>query len=265
MESFRLYEHSPEPVEVQFDVDGSVTGVVHSYWINGKRRMGVTGITGAIDKSFALIPWALNEAEAFLVANWPQWEPSLEERSALFHSMKKAHEVVRDAAASIGKEAHAWIEEYIHAKMTFLLPPEKPLEKKARSSVEAYLAWESEHNVQYVASERLVYSKIHDFCGTLDLVAYVDGRLSLIDFKTSNDFREEYRVQTAAYLKAYEEEFPLHKIEDRWVLMLKKTSGKFKPIDLGVDTVDRDFECFLHAMGIRKWQDAVRQKKEEIN
>jgi hypothetical protein len=82
-----------------------------------------------------------------------------------------------------------------------------PDEQRVANAVSGFLDWKAKHNVEFLISERFVYSKKHGYVGILDIVAIVDGKRYLVDIKTSNNiYMLEYGMQTSAYLKAYEEE-----------------------------------------------------------
>ena len=78
----------------------------------------------------------------------------------------------------------------------------------------------------------LIETEVHLFsdelkvAGTCDLICEIDGKLWIIDFKTSNHLQTTYELQTAVYGKCYEECYG--KKADRYgVLWLK--SSKRKP------------------------------------
>lgn len=71
--------------------------------------------------------------------------------------------------------------------------------ESVRPMYESFLLWAKERNFRPLANEIPVWSDKHGFKGTLDCIGYVDGRLELIDWKTSNHIRLDYRCQTAAY------------------------------------------------------------------
>ena len=48
-----------------------------------------------------------------------------------------------------------------------------------------------------------VYDFENGYIGTVDMVAEVRGKRGIIDLKTGNHIRDEYSLQTAAYLNAY--------------------------------------------------------------
>ena len=71
--------------------------------------------------------------------------------------------------------------------------------------------------------EEYLYSKEIGVAGQCDCIAEYKGKLSIIDFKSSSNQRDEdYNyanfLQTSAYAKMYEEIFPKYKIEQTVVL-----------------------------------------------
>jgi len=142
----------------------------------------------------------------------------------------------RDEAADIGTLAHALIEEHITSTAPHLkvVPAEKELYSpanlgKAETAFLAYLEWEKQNNVDLtdprVQAEARLVSEWLQYGGTLDLIAPIDGELSLIDFKSTNALYPEHRIQLAAYEWLYEENFsepiPTH------LLQVGKDEGDF--------------------------------------
>lgn len=67
----------------------------------------------------------------------------------------------------------------------------------------AFLRWLSEYNPQVLASEYRLYHKFMGYAGTADLICIIDGRLYLIDYKTTQRIEEMLvRVQLKAYAQA---------------------------------------------------------------
>ncbi len=54
--------------------------------------------------------------------------------------------------------------------------------------------------------ERRVKHSNHRYSGTFDILAEVDGELAIVDLKSSASIYRDYRLQTAAYLSAINEE-----------------------------------------------------------
>ena len=157
----------------------------------------VSRICGIVDKSDALLIWASRLCSDYLL--------SLPVKNRTDDEVKVAvnkHREKKEEAANIGTLAHAWAEEYI--KKGDISIPDDP---QVANAVNWFLEWISNHDIEWLASERFVYSNEHNYVGICDAIAVIDGKKYLVDFKTSNRIRMlEYGMQTAAYKHAYEEE-----------------------------------------------------------
>ena len=118
-------------------------------------------------------------------------------------------------AADIGTLVHKRIESEMRAELgldyedveipEFEVVSGRRREHPAWSSYQAYLAWRRAHDVRPVELEKRVYSLQLGYAGTTDLEAYVDDVLTIADFKTSAAVYDEYKLQIAAYRRAYQE------------------------------------------------------------
>lgn len=75
----------------------------------------------------------------------------------------------------------------------------------ARSAYRAYLNWRAAHDVAPLAIEQSLVSESLRVGGTFDLLAEVDGKLEVVDFKTSRYISHSYWVQLSAYRAIAEE------------------------------------------------------------
>jgi hypothetical protein len=105
-----------------------------------------------------------------------------------------------------------------------------------------------------------VYSREHDYAGTLDVVGEVDGQLAVVDWKTSKAVYDEMRLQAAAYAQAWAEMYDL-RVPDRWVIRLDKETGEFEPIRFPRETFRRDLHGFLAAKAVHLTLEAMRTPK----
>lgn len=187
----------------------------HIYMVNGKRQTGVTTFIGIVDKSRPLVIWATELYRDFLLEKIKGGikEEHIYEGCGL-------HEEKKKAAADIGTLVHDWVEAYINGEN-----PEMPEVKEAQIGVNAFLDWVSANKVKFLSSERIVYSKKYGYIGKMDIEAKVNGKLCLIDIKTSNGLYNTYGMQTAAYVKADEEESN-RKYQGRWLIRLAKETEK---------------------------------------
>lgn len=189
----------------------------HRYTVNGKPTSGsVTSILGMYDKSGALIPWAVELSVNFLRDKFIIGKLSAND----FWEAEEQHTIKKTEASNIGTEVHEWIEKYVSGGKS-----EMPDRKEAIIGINAFLDWEKDNKVKFISSERAVYSRKHDFMGKMDIEAKVNGKLCLIDIKTSNGIYNTYNMQTAAYVKADEEESG-KKYHGRWIIRLAKETEK---------------------------------------
>lgn len=190
----------------------------HRYVVNGKPTSGsVTGIIGMYDKSGALVPWAVELSVNYLRETLLAKKELLEED---FFDAEEQHTIRKTEAATIGSHVHEWIEAYIKGQK-----PEMPETREAQIGVNAFLEWIEDNKVKFLSSERAIYSRKHDFIGKMDIEAKVNGKLCLLDIKTSNGIYNTYNMQTAAYVKADEEESG-RKYHGRWIIRLAKETEK---------------------------------------
>jgi len=101
-----------------------------------------------------------------------------------------------DIAASIGSETHSFIENYIQNKDNKV-----PVRQEVINCTNAFINWWNEINKHYqikVLGEEEPLS-CPWFGGTYDLLLDINGKVTLIDFKTSNHITFRYFIQLAAY------------------------------------------------------------------
>lgn len=217
----------------------------HTYYIDteyGRRVVyNATNVLKVIDKSFVLINWAVRcvvqsiEQQLNLARSPGAFvSTSVGELQQVLETARKAHNSKKNDAADIGKLAHNWLEEYgkqrLRGKNHITAIGDAhgyPTNPQAHNCIQAALKWIREHNVQPISVERKVYSEQDDCCGTTDWIGMVDGKLSIIDWKSSTYVYNEHRFQLAFYKNAWEEETG-RKIEQRILLRLGKEDGAFE-------------------------------------
>jgi hypothetical protein len=121
-------------------------------------------------------------------------------------------------------------------------------DKVAQKSFGAYVKWFNASGLDVTESERMLYSRMYNYAGTVDRVyKRPDGGLILGDFKTSNlsrkcptGVRESYWSQLGAYMKAYAEEFGVEFVDS--VIVNSPKNGSLKVVygsDSGFSTEDQ--------------------------
>lgn len=150
----------------------------HRYKVNGVFKQGVTTMLKLLDKGDGLMQWAVNMAiEAMQAGESAQ-------------VAKRAYLQKRDDAGDVGKRVHSWIENYNQGIQTTIDDEMKP-------SVDAYLRWEKEYQVEHLTPERVLYSELHDYCGTVDDPHMQNGLRVINDYKTGKpDFEYDHRTKS---------------------------------------------------------------------
>lgn len=123
-------------------------------------------------------------------------------------------------SANWGSLTHKTIEEILKGNKPQINP-------KILPSIEAFLRWKGEHEVIVLDPqkdiERLIFDPENLYAGRMDALIEIDGEIGILDIKTGTGIWEEYYLQTAAYLNAYnkmvkEEE----RAKKRWILRVEQ-------------------------------------------
>jgi hypothetical protein len=111
--------------------------------------------------------------------------------------------------------------------------------------------WET-YNPKLIETEVHLFSDELKVAGTCDLVCEIDGKIWLLDLKTSNYIQTTYEIQTAVYGQCYEECYG-KKIDNYGILWLKsskrklnveKMSGKGWEVVLPTRTFEENIDIF---------------------
>jgi hypothetical protein len=81
--------------------------------------------------------------------------------------------------------------------------------------------------IETILMGRRVISKDHSYSGTLDVLAEIDGKMGILDLKTSRDIWDDYFIQAAAYFNAYNES-ARKKARTYWIMRV----DQFQPCKL---------------------------------
>lgn len=207
----------------------------HRYRLPNEKKWcrSVTSITGIVDKP-ALKQWAVDCAIKMLTNTILERRSNKDANSALIsltdlEHAQKEWENVSQEAKDIGTDVHNYLQSFIAYKIGGMPKPSAPLDEKAQRGVLAFLKWHKENQVDFIHSEKLVYSRSYDYVGTFDVSYVKDGKKWLSDFKTSKAIYGDYINQVVGYVIAYEEEHPEEKpYGGISILRFDKETGDFQ-------------------------------------
>ncbi len=120
-------------------------------------------------------------------------------------------EAIKKKSADEGTRVHEAAEAILTGKEPVIASDIAP-------AVRAFRNFIDEHNIQvdpeYV--ERRVTNFNERYAGTIDAVALIDGKLGILDLKTSQAIYRDYTLQLAAYFPPLQED--LRSLQTRWIL-----------------------------------------------
>lgn len=246
--------------------------------------LSVTSATkGGYPKPF-LEGWA---AKMTAECAWDDWDVlqlfrEREQQSAFLSHLKGARYRDRDAKSHRGTVVHAAIEAYIAGKpMTNDEINERLREKRVASTmwpstrkmVKAVTAFFFEAEPEILLSEKTVYSRQHQYAGTLDILGIMgigSSRVPVVlDIKTSKRIYDDTAMQLCAYARAdfiglddgTEMPFPTA-VPEYGVVVRPTASGEFETATFAL--TDEVYELFLAALRVAQLYDVpsrVRRPK----
>jgi len=199
-------------------------------------------------------------------------------KNQFFHSWLKdvGHnsDIIAAKAAAEGTQVHSAVEEFLHGNEIQWLDESG----NAKYSMEVWKMilkfaefWNT-HKPELVTAEYHLFSDIHEYAGTADLIVRWKGELWLLDVKTSNSLHTSYDLQLAAYATAWNETHD-EKITQTGILWLKastrgegkgdKVQGKgweLKPIS----DIENNFKMFKNIQEIYKLENPNHKPSTEL-
>ena len=186
------------------------------YLVDGESLPSVTHILQVIGKP-ALINWAANQERTLVMdAAADLYEdlckiPTPMPRTAYLTTLQarlgkvKAHKRELEKAGEIGAQVHHLVEWNLRRELGQTVGPEPRVVDDAQWAFMSFQDWANSVDLKPKHIEQTVFSRVHGYAGTMDLLAEVNGVLILIDFKTGKAIYAEAFLQNAAYQVALSE------------------------------------------------------------
>jgi len=139
-----------------------------------------------------------------------------------------------DIAAERGTKVHQATEDYEYGEIDLLDDEWLQENSEIENYVVAYANFLKDYPTKPLHSEESFYSNTYNLAGTFDLVKYVDGKLAIIDKKTSKTISNLRSIlQLNAYRIIWNDIHPETPIEALYILQLCETGEyRFIPIEL---------------------------------
>jgi hypothetical protein len=188
-------------------------------------------------------------------AHWHE-KMSKNDVELLCREASTAHNKFRDTAAGIGTEVHSFVEASLKGRA---LP--KITTQEAMECCNAFLNWRMQHQIKPIANEQILFSKQWWYSGTCDVIADIDGAVTIADIKTSSGIYPEMFMQIAAYTNALEEMRPEIKIQKWMIVRLDKKTGQLEVGQMNRQQIYID--AFLRCRELAKAIQTIEELKHE--
>lgn len=226
----------------------------------GKRYVGVTTALGALPKEY-LIGWAANvtadaaveqHAEIVRLIGDPA-DPDAQGLEKARQMLRKARWKSSGERAELGSHVHAAVDQYVKAGVAAVtLSDTDP----AYPYIQQFVRFLADFKPEVVASEALLVHHTHRWAGRCDLIATVNGKTFVFDYKIGRAY-DNTAVQLAAYREAERMEhggveFPMTRTDGGAVVVLHPDSYEVVPM-----VTDGLYDVFLTAMRSLIWRDTT--------
>lgn len=222
---------------------------------------GVTTILGQTVNKGGLTWWSAKLAVETVRAHLDNPNPAASWDNVLDEAYR-AHDRVKREKGNVGTIAHDCIHAWAVGDPFDTYMPDEP---ESANATRAALAFLKEHVKDIQAAEARVVAPDLSWAGTLDLIAYVDGLLTVIDWKTSKSLYREQAWQAAAYATgtnaALEAAGLPDRVEQTAIVRCCRETGTYKVLF----TTDwkADAEAFERcALNYRQLQDTDKRIKQ---
>jgi hypothetical protein len=238
---------------------------VPSLGISKLYQPGVTTVIGkGLDKSKVLVPWAVGEM-ANCIKRFLRGSGSttfdIDSIEAIVDLSEDEWENTKQKAADIGSLVHRVLYEKLmgnEPKLPVVADPilapnlTEEMVAMANNSIAAGLKFLDDRHIKVLQAEQPRWSPTYGFVGTGDLIAEIDGKLSVLDWKTGKRLYSTVFLQLAAYQQAYQEEFPGEQIEQRVAVNIGR-DGELDSDTRDNSTFQKDLKQFLNMLDTWRW------------
>lgn len=198
---------------------------------------------------------------------------------ALAMGREKADQVSKESAG-IGNDIHYLIQQHLFEKKIIHLGDLAP---ELHKPFEAFLDWKRSVNMSVLDVEQTVYHGYYKYAGRLDMVAEINGKVCVVDWKTSGAIYNTMVLQACAYFWAlvemindkqtlkFETQNKTYSVVDLdyayglpesvWIIRLDKKTGKAEPLEIKGKALQSQFDKFIALKDLWEWDKATNTPK----
>lgn len=187
---------------------------------------------------------------------------SSDEIMELYDSAYSAPENYTIQSAQFGTELHDFLETYLTTGEIKTLKPHPYADVNiCRDSMLKFVKdWNLGPHTT-IKAECLIWSTIYRYAGCIDYVAHKDGKMYIMDWKTTGSLHTKYLLQLAAYWVALEErakEYGIpEKVEHVYLVRFDKSTPFYEVVDFGREQMQYYFEIFKSLLNIYNFKEQV--------
>lgn len=236
--------------------------------LDGQKWPSVTTILSALSKP-ALVPWAVNKEREYLrtavleVLTHPVATPddAWAQMTACLSGIKQADKL-KEEAANIGKQAHALVEWHTRHSLGEAIGAAPTVCAEAQNAFEGWQAWAQRVHFRPIKAEYVVYHPSARYAGTADVLAEIEGIITLADYKSGRAIWPEAYLQNVAYRVA--------SAANGWpsargmIVRLPKVVGDPEVEAVEVPEWDGAFEDFLAVKRAWEWGKRMAALKKAV-
>jgi hypothetical protein len=231
------------------------------YWMGEGPWPGGSSLTEPADDKEGLIRWAKNEVARCALDNF-DFLNELVVRGGRENAMTWVAGIPdfkRDTAADLGSAVHRIAEAISRG--------EKPeVTEEQREYVAAYQRFLADYQPNFESLEQKVCNVTHRYGGKYDAIARINGKRTLIDYKTSRTLHPKIAIQLAAYAGAEfvgrtddprkygQSKLGLSKFQDFAVLHIRPEQYAKGYRLVRFKVTEDDFEAAIHALALIRWR-----------
>jgi len=154
---------------------------------------------------------------------------------------------IKNIAGSVGTITHLMITEELQNKVPDLKEYSQADIDSSTLCYNSFKELRKSHTLEVIHVEKALVSEVYRFGGTPDFLGFVNGELTLMDFKTSAAIYNDYYYQIASYRQLEKEAG--YNVETAEILRFSKGNNvEFE--DRLIKQFNYEFELFTHCLAI---------------